>query len=165
MLLTCAEFENLSKQIYFYINNDEKKQKKLDIKVLSNTITTKYPKLKDTEISSPVQIRFRPLENWSCPNLDANTKCSGIDWWSDYTGLKHHRYANFSKATFQNCYDALASLFVLELYVAALIMPQDHNSFDFDPRYVLSSNPCPYFSSEYYRDLIWPVPKKLPDFS
>lgn len=162
LLLVCAEFENISRQICSTIDPNFKAST-ANIRVFTTTITTHFPKLRLTEISSPVQSKFRPLENWAYSNPPG--ECSGIEWWDDNGELKHHRYPNLDKATLQNCYDALASLFVLELYAAALIMPQDHNSFDFDPMYELSSNPCPYFSSEYYRDLIWPAQKELPDFS
>ena len=151
LMSTSAEFENVTKQICKEINpnfND-----KSNIKALTKTITNKFPKIGETIINSPVQ-SFSPLRDWA--ESDEGT-IKGIDWWGDHTDIKHQRYPNFHKASFQNCYNALASLFVMELYASTFVT-------DGEPVLQISSSPCSYFSSEYYFDLIWPIPKKLPDF-
>ena len=153
LLTTAAEFENVAKQICKESDSrfDERNATIIDY---TNIILAKFPKIGQTIISSPVQT-FYPLENWKVS--DDNNTINGLDWWKSHNAIKHHRYPHFSEATFQNCYTAIASLFVLELYATSFVT-------DGDPKYQISNNPCTYFSSEYLKDLIWPRPKKLPDF-
>lgn len=153
LLTTAVEFENVAKQICKESDSgfDERHATIFDF---TNIILAKFPKIGQTIICSPVQT-FRPLETWKVS--DDNTTINGLDWWKAHNEVKHHRYPHFSEANFQNCYNAIASLFVLELYASSFVT-------DGDPKYQISDSPCKYFSSEYLKDLIWPRSKKLPDF-
>lgn len=152
LLTTAAEFENVAKQICKGIDSTFN-ERNATINDFTRIILSRFPKLGQTTINSPVQ-RFKPLENWA---VDIDNSVKGLDWWKAHNTIKHHRYPHFSDATFQNCYYAISSLFVLELYASTFVT-------DGKPAYQISSNPCAYFSSAYYFDLIWPHPKKLPDF-
>lgn len=150
LFTAAAEFENVAKQICKAIDPSFK-EKDSCIKDFTKIILNEFPKLGETRISSPVQELY-PLRNWALGEKNV----VGLEWWDAYNSIKHQRYAHFSEASFQNCYNAIASLFVLELYASVIVK-------DGDTCFQLSSNPCRYFSSEYYFDLIWPHPKKLPD--
>lgn len=152
LLTTAAEFENVAKQICKEID-PAFNERNATINDFTRIILGRFPKLGQTIISSPVQ-EFNPLGNWA---IESDNSVKGLDWWKVHNTIKHHRYPHFSDANFQNCYNAISSLFVLELYASTFVT-------DEKPAFQISSNPCAYFSSEYYYDLIWPNPKNLPDF-
>ena len=155
LLTTAAEFENVAKQICKE-SDSRFNESNATIIVYTKIILAKFPKIGQTIICSPVQT-FRPLENWKVSDNNNTTTVDGLDWWKAHNKVKHHRYPHFSEASFQNCYYAIASLFVLELYAAYFVT-------NGNPIYQISDSPCKYFSSEYLKDLILPHPKELPDF-
>ena len=151
LLSTSAEFENVAKQLCKEIDSSFNETWS-GMKDYTKIIIGKFPKIGKTKISTPIQ-SFYPLENWRMDNNDV----SGVDWWNAQNNIKHQRYANITQSTFQNCYDALASLFVLELYAVTFVQGDE-------PIFEISINPCSYFSSKYFFNLIWHSPDDLPDF-
>lgn len=51
--------------------------------------------------------KITPFVSWS------SSSHSSLDWWSSYTSLKHHRLANYQKATLKGLIDALGAVFIL----------------------------------------------------
>jgi hypothetical protein len=39
-----------------------------------------------------------------------------LTWWSAYNSVKHHRVRDFKLATLENCFNAMAGLYVVNLY-------------------------------------------------
>ena len=57
-------------------------------------------------------IELQPFQNWS-----PSPTYKSPDWWRPYNGVKHERLENFRKANLKNVANALAGLYVLELYL------------------------------------------------
>lgn len=68
-------------------------------------------------------IELQPFKNWS-----ANPTYKSPDWWSPYNGVKHERLQNFRHANLKNVANALAGLYILELYLVKFIGDRDHDS-------------------------------------
>jgi len=67
-------------------------------------------------------IELQPFQNWrSSPTYNAP------DWWQPYNGVKHERLENFRNANLKNVANALAGLYVLELYLVKFIGKRDHD--------------------------------------
>ena len=56
-----------------------------------------------------------------------NTKLefSGLEWWRDYTAVKHNRIGNYHKANLKNVVNSLAGLYILESYLVRYIGTRD----------------------------------------
>lgn len=145
-----AEFENLGKTMCSDIEHSDCAS--YNIVCLSKSILNKYPQIIDTQLRAPSGTIIRPLKNWKINSM----RVEGIEWWRAYNNVKHGRYKNFKEANFQNCFDAISSLLVLELYAGRMTLKEN---FLFE----ISTNISRYFKYDYYRDLIFPLPIKLPD--
>lgn len=65
-------------------------------------------------------IKLQPFQNWkSKPNYNSP------DWWIPYNNVKHERLANFRSANLKNVVNALAGLYILELYLIKFIGDRD----------------------------------------
>ena len=69
-----------------------------------------WPDIVQQEVEFYYKI-LRPFEGW-----DATDKMSTPKWWSAYTSCKHGRVENFQEANLKNVVNALAGLYILELY-------------------------------------------------
>ena len=49
------------------------------------------------------------------------------DWWSPYNRVKHERIDNFRNANLKNVANALAGLYILELYLVKFIGNRDRD--------------------------------------
>lgn len=67
-------------------------------------------------------IELQPFQNWS-----PSPTYKSPDWWRPYNGVKHERLENFRKANLKNVANALAGLYVLELYLVKFIGDRDHD--------------------------------------
>lgn len=151
---TASEFENVGKMICSDIEG--KNCNDYNMPKISEGILNKYPNIITTYLLTPTGKSLKPLEHWRITGQGSSPRYDGIEWWRAYNDLKHGRCGNIEKANFQNCFDAVSSLLVLELYAGRLT----HNeAFIFE----ISSNISKYFKYDYYRDLILPHPQKLPD--
>ena len=144
IILASIEFENVSKLICKTIKPDFD-MKWANIKKITETILSRYPHIKETEIFSPFQV-LKPLENWIIENETnpetgkINKKVKGVTWWETYDDLKHQGYSVFEKANLKNAVDSLAALMVLELYYMKITL---------DDLSIAGSNPCEYFQTKY----------------
>lgn len=151
-----SEFENVGKMICSDI--DGKNCEKYNMPSISKCILGKYPKITSTQLYTPNEISLKPLNNWITKEQGGSLSIEGIEWWKAYNSLKHGRYMNIEKANFQNCFNAISSLLVMELYAGRMTL---NEAFKFE----ISTNISKYFKYDYYRDLIFPHPQKLPDES
>lgn len=83
-------------------------------------ILTQWPDL----IKQKVQLedfQLQPFMNW----IYNSTKKSTLDWWVPYNNIKHERIVNFKQANLKNVLNALAGLYILELYLVKYIGDRD----------------------------------------
>ena len=115
LMLAASEFEVIAKALC--------KESGLDIHDNDNIVKItkklleKYPNIVKTQIITPY-MTFTPLEKWAV----VSDKVEGIDWWSNYNGVKHNRNNNFTSANLNNCVTSMASLMVLELYLSQAVL-------------------------------------------
>lgn len=83
-----------------------------NIETYFNSIVTKYPsivnqqvKVKDTDIS------LTPYKGWN-----GIQPSQSLIFWDRYNGLKHDRVINSKNASLENVLNALAGLFIIEIY-------------------------------------------------
>lgn len=50
---------------------------------------------------------LKPFHNWN------NTTNNSLEWWNDFTSLKHNRLINVEKGTYENLINALAATFII----------------------------------------------------
>ena len=97
---------------------------------LGNTNANSMPEYTDEVLgkwnglsSQKVRIKtfeLKPFENWKMsPNYNSP------DWWTPYNGVKHERITNFRSANLKNVMNALAGLYILEVYLVKFIGDRD----------------------------------------
>ena len=132
LIVACAEFENMGKALGKmngdYCNN---------IVDISKSVLGNYPHI----ISTKVYTEFwalKPLQDWKVV-LDSDSsnqeKIVGIDWWRAYNSIKHDEANSFKRATLDNAVMALASLYILDLYIMKISSGSLRTANDFPPRY------------------------------
>lgn len=148
LLLSASEFEVIAKALCS--ESGHAVSDKANITEISKTILYLYPSIINSKINTPYQITT-PLAEWSVTEPN-----SGLPWWKAYNKIKHDRTNNFESANLNNCLNALASLMVLELYLAQIVL-----------RNLDSITPinCDYFDCEYGLAVLAGNPENgLPDF-
>ena len=83
-------------------------------------ILTQWPGL-TKQIVQMEDIQLQPFMNW----IYDPTKKSTLDWWVPYNEVKHERIVNFRQANLKNVLNALAGLYILELYLVKYIGDRD----------------------------------------
>lgn len=143
IMLGGSEAESLMKQLCKEIDPGNTGG---NIGQFKDTILGKYPQIENVRInvSRWGGKEIMPFDNWSTKKLQ---------WWDDYSELKHSRFKTIEKATFENTAYTLGALFVLNYYLYAAAgehLPIGSKSFDscYTPPYLLCS-----------------ADEKLPDFS
>ena len=76
-------------------------------------IVTQKVKFKDFEL--------QPFVNWK------ENPYHSPDWWSPHNDVKHERIENYKKANLKNVVNALAALYILELYFVKYIGIRDND--------------------------------------
>lgn len=147
--LAAIEFENIAKQLCL-IKNPAFNDNKANIIKITKEIKSQYPKIKATEIVSDYQI-LKPLNGWQVGNNGKVEFIKGLSWWKAYNELKHQSYNHSTKATLKNAVNAVASLMVLELYLAKEVV--DTTELE-----------CPYFKHKYVSHFLVGDDEQLPDF-
>lgn len=153
LLSASSEFEVVSKLLCNQIDEDfDINNKDITIYDISKIILNKYPKIVDTKVESDYNIIY-PLKAW---RIDEQTKSViGLKWWSVYNDLKHSRFTMLNKANLENAIGALASLYVIQLYL------QMHVVGDVS----IASSDGYYFMSDYtWKPFYVGTDQKLPDF-
>ena len=154
LLSSASEFETIGKLLCKEINSDF--NEKSNIIAISETILIQYPHIIRTIVATDFQ-DLVPLSKWEVTtNSSGQKQVAGLDWWLAYTNIKHKRYAYFEEATLEHCINALASLLVLELYLAMHVTKSVSD---------LSTHKCEYFHFRYGHEQYWArCPQNLPDF-
>lgn len=102
----CAEVDAISRSIC-----KELLGKHVDnMKGFAKEILKIWPDIVQQEVEYYYKI-LKPFEGWK-----ATDKKSTPKWWSAYTSCKHGREENFQEANLKNVVNALAGLYILELY-------------------------------------------------
>jgi len=121
----CAEIETILKQICIenkiYKILRKKKDKNENIKIEEaniNEIKAKIIQIKGYHFDkmSVAVVNYnlkqiRPFKNWSTESTNFS------DWWTAYNKIKHDREKNYPKATMKYVLEALAGLFISELFL------------------------------------------------
>lgn len=154
LLLAASEFETIGKLLSKEIDATFKESG--NIIAITEMILSKYPRIVETVIATDFQTLI-PLFNWNVENTPTGQKkLAGLEWWTAYTDIKHRRYDYFAKATLKHCINSLASLLVLELYLAMHVLDSVSD---------LSTRKCDYFHFRYGHEQYWVrCPQNLPDF-
>lgn len=154
ILLASMEFENISKAICLNIDSNFNLQN-ANIRKISETILHKYPSIGQTTIRTDYQV-LQPLKNWKIATDENGKKyVDGIQWWDDYSNIKHQTFWKFNLTTLKNAVDALASLMVLELYLMQINLGDLMMSLNIESE---------YFSNEYAGAILCSKGNNLPDF-
>lgn len=113
IVLAASEFEIMSKTLC-----SAKGVKTKRIGDISETILGVFPKIIDFEVSTPFWINT-PLHDWKTTRIDngKNIKVDGLDWWLAYNSIKHDEKESIKNATLENAILALASLYIVEIYL------------------------------------------------
>ena len=113
IVLAASEFEIMSKALC-----SAKGVKTKRIGDISETILGVFPKIIDFEVSTPFWINT-PLHDWNTTHIDngKNVKVEGLDWWFAYNSIKHDEKESMKNATLENAVLALASLYIIEIYL------------------------------------------------
>lgn len=113
IVLAASEFEIMTKALC-----GARGVKPKNICDISETILRLFPKIVEFEVSTPFWINT-PLHEWkfSCDNNGKNKKVDGLDWWVAYNSIKHDEKESIKKATLENAILALASLYIIDIYM------------------------------------------------
>lgn len=144
--LASIEFESIAKQLCLIANPNLKvDSSRFNIIQITKNINKYYPELKKTTIRRCFNI-LNPLQSWEVlKKEDGNEYCSGIEWWSSYTGIKHNAYINYKQSTLENAINAMASLMVLEIHFVKVKTGSNK---------IMNDNPCPYFINPFQSEAI-----------
>ncbi len=145
ILLASAEFETVGKCLAGIEGSC-----KTNIAQISSTILSKYPKIVDFELITPFGVGF-PLKQWRI----VNKQVLGLEWWKSYNSLKHNNRDSFIEASLENACLALASLYILNLYLI-------YSSFG--SLRIANDNPNVYFKCKYLPEYVFAGEGKLPDY-
>lgn len=117
ILTSCAEIDTICRLLCKEIDNScdfpDDSTISGGIQEYCKLILTKYPKLPTTEINiTTLEDKIRPWDGWQLPPHYQSPL-----WWKDHQLIKHYRHKHFEKANLANAMFALASLFVLLMYL------------------------------------------------
>ena len=111
----CSEVDVIMKSIC-----NELGQKANNIHEYAQQILNKWPNIINQKVKMK-NIELQPFKNWKYfPNQQTT-----LDWWKTYNNVKHERLLNYKKANLKNVLNALAGLYVLELYLVKFIGDRD----------------------------------------
>ena len=145
-----SEFEIMSKALC-----SAKGVKTKRIGDISETILGVFPKIIDFEVSTPFWINT-PLHDWKTTRIDngKNVKVEGLDWWFAYNSIKHDEKESIKNATFENAVLALASLYIIEIYLMKEL---------FGNMSIIYTYPTVYFKCKYLPHSVSSGEGLLPD--
>ena len=117
----CAEIDTVSKAICCEFFESEARS----MPKYTKFILEQWPALPEQKVEFASTI-LQPFKDWKSIGGD-NTKLefSGLEWWRDYTDVKHNRIENYRKANLKNVVNSLAGLYTLELYLVRYIGMRD----------------------------------------
>ena len=97
-----------------------------------------------------------PLHDWKTTRIDngKNVKVEGLDWWFAYNSIKHDEKESIKNATFENAVLALASLYIIEIYLMKEL---------FGNMSIIYTYPTVYFKCKYLPHSVSSGEGLLPD--
>ena len=99
-----------------------------------------YPRIIDFEVSTPFWINT-PLHEWKTSRVNGgNIKVDGLEWWFAYNMIKHNKKESIRSATLENSILALASLYIVEIYLMKEL---------FGDMSIIYTYPTVYFKCKY----------------
>lgn len=128
IILSASEFEIIAKAICQA--NGEKAR---NIKSITNILLKHFPNLPKTEIMTPF-CTATPLQDWRVEE----DKVFGLDWWKAYNSLKHNETDSYRKATLENAFLSVATLYILNLYLMYLLFGSLAMAYNLPPVYFRS---------------------------
>ena len=147
-LSACAEFETVAKMICVAVDPGFDAESDHNIIInITKSILMNYPQIGQTKLRAN-QYEFMPLQKWSVEwyrdkkDNEMKEGVRGLDWWTKHNRLKHERFRCAKEANLENCFYAMASLFVLELLLIRTNVDSLH--------FFLSRHPCTYFRCPEY---------------
>ena len=117
----CAEVDTVSKAICCEFSESEARSMPRYTKI----ILEQWPTLPEQKVEFASTI-LQPFKDWkSIGGNNTRLEFSGLEWWRDYTDVKHNRIENYRKANLKNVVNSLAGLYTLELYLVRHIGTRD----------------------------------------
>lgn len=113
----CSEVDVLLKTICCELGNTS--AEKMDTGY-TPTVLNRWPDIINQKVQMKNGTDLQPFINWkNVPNYQSP------DWWTPYNKVKHKRIENYKSANLKNVLNALAGLYVLEIYLAKFIGDRD----------------------------------------
>ena len=110
----CSEIDVILKSICKVLGNSE--ANKMD--AYTPIILNKWPDIVTQKVEFK-DLELQPFINWK------DSPYKSPDWWSPHNEVKHERIINYQKANLKNVVNALAGLYILELYFVKFIGDRD----------------------------------------
>lgn len=133
LILTCAEFEIVGKNICKHLDSNRNANNIVDI---SEMILDHYPHIKELQVQS-LYWTCDPFSDWQIVTTGKGQKVEGLDWWKAYNSIKHDETDSFSKATLENALSALASLYIFNMYAMRIVDGNLNLMKAFPPKYFI----------------------------
>jgi hypothetical protein len=115
-LAICSEVDVVMKTICQELNGVDARS----LKEYAPILLTLWPELRQQKVLlRDSHMELIPFASW-----DANVKDS-LHWWTTHNGVKHRRLEHYCDANLENTLNALAGLYVLELYFVRAIGQRD----------------------------------------
>lgn len=104
----CSEIDVICKQICLF-----KYEETRNIKQYGNIILKEYNDINSriVKVKNHTDLKLQPFQEWKL-----RPTYSSPQWWKDYNDVKHNRTNHYSKANLENVFNALAGLYLLEMF-------------------------------------------------
>lgn len=112
----CSEVDVILKSICTEVSNQSSAN---TMKTYSEEVLVKWPDLAARKVKFK-RIELQPFMNWK-----KGANYHAPDWWPLYNDVKHKRMENYKKANLKNTLNALAGLYLLEIYLVKFIGDRD----------------------------------------
>ena len=117
LIRTSVEIESLAKELYFYNGGNKEDNNKLFFdKDCLRYLEEKWRLGEKKLILSNDNFHFTEKENICFTPLKDAHKKGGTEWLSSYQAIKHNRRKSMDKAKLRNLIEAVAALYILNLY-------------------------------------------------
>lgn len=107
----CSEIDVVMKQICKEIHNNDNVK---SIPEYAKLILNDCPEIVLQKVKVKHKFELQPFKIWKIKDETSDYKSP--NWWTDYNDVKHHRLENYKKGNLKNVINALAGLYILELY-------------------------------------------------
>ncbi len=137
-LSICSEVDVVIKELCKKVTPESKTSRINEYKAVIKPQLDTF--INQSAISSEHIIHFMPWKDW---NGEKNP-----EWWTTYNKVKHNRTEHYSKATLKNVLEALAALYVVNLYLSYMDMKNMNPTFSISISDAVRTSPR---GIEFYR--------------